>query len=216
MESMDYEDQVVKKMEESKPKDMNLMYRVGDVTNLTKLYKDEQFDCAVDKGTLDAIAVDFEEKTVKMCEAYFNEVMHVLNNKNGTLMIVSLLQPHVLKIILDFFIKGENNVHIAKTLFEVKIQRIVQIDGYAEKQFIKYFISIKKNQIDSANPKMVDMQDSIGLKDSPDHQEQFLNFDQTIEKIKVDQQIYMIAPTLKNLDGERDIAMHCYDYSSGN
>jgi hypothetical protein len=26
----------------------------------------------------------------------------------------------------------------------------------------------------------------------------------------------MIAPTLKNLDGEKDIQMHCYDYSSGN
>jgi ubiquinone/menaquinone biosynthesis C-methylase UbiE len=179
------------------------------------LYKDQQFDCAVDKGTLDAIAVDAEEKTVKMCQAYFNEAMHVLK-KNGTLMIVSLLQPHVLKMILDFFIKGENNLHIASCLFEVKIQRIVHIEGYAEKQFIKYFISIQKSPIDSANPKKVDMQDMVGLKDSPEHTEQFLNFDQAIEKIKVDQQIYMIAPTLKNLDGQRDIAMHCYDYSSGN
>jgi hypothetical protein len=32
VESMDYEEQVVQKMEEAKPKDMKLNYRVGDVT----------------------------------------------------------------------------------------------------------------------------------------------------------------------------------------
>ena len=121
VESIDYEEQVVQKMEESKPKDLNLVYKVGDVTDLSKLYKDEQFDCAVDKGTLDAIAVDQEEKTVNMCHAYFNEMLRVLQNKNGVLMIVSLLQPHVLKIVLDFFIKGDNNKYAACNLFQVKI-----------------------------------------------------------------------------------------------
>jgi len=44
-----------------------------------------------------------------MCQAYFNEMVRVLNNKNGVFVIVSLLQPHVLKILLDFFVK-ENEV----------------------------------------------------------------------------------------------------------
>jgi len=120
VESIDFEDAVVEKMEASKPKDLRLTYKVGDVTDL-KNYQDQQFDSAVDKGTLDAIAVDNEEKTVGMCHAYFNEMMRVLQNKQGTLMIVSLLQPHVLKIVLDFFIKGENNKYAASTLFTVKI-----------------------------------------------------------------------------------------------
>lgn len=34
VESIDYEEGVVKKMEESKPKDLPLTYRFGDVTNL--------------------------------------------------------------------------------------------------------------------------------------------------------------------------------------
>lgn len=120
VESIDFEESVVEKMEASKPKDLNLKFKVGDVTDL-KEYQEAQFDCAVDKGTLDAIAVDNEDKTVAMCHAYFNEMMRVLSKKNGTLMIVSLLQPHVLKIVLDFFIKGENNKHSDQNLFTVKI-----------------------------------------------------------------------------------------------
>lgn len=34
VESIDYEEGVVKKMEESKPKDLALAYKFGDVTNL--------------------------------------------------------------------------------------------------------------------------------------------------------------------------------------
>lgn len=108
-------------MEENKPKGLSLKYEKGDVTNLSQ-YKDEEFQVAVDKGTLDAIAVDAEEATVNMCNAYFNEIIRVLNNKNGSLIIISLLQPHVLKIIADFFIR-ENTVskYQKQNLFRLKI-----------------------------------------------------------------------------------------------
>jgi len=105
VESVDYEEQVVKKMQEDKPKDLPLNYLYGDCTNLKEQFKDGSFDVAVDKGTLDAIAVDDSEETVNMCWAYFDEMVRVLNNKDGVLIIVSLLQPHVLKILLDFFVK---------------------------------------------------------------------------------------------------------------
>jgi len=61
--SVDYESSVVQKMEENKPKDLKLVYEVGDVTNLTA-YKDEQFNHAIDKGTLDAIAVNATDETI--------------------------------------------------------------------------------------------------------------------------------------------------------
>ena len=125
-------------------------------------------------------------------------------------MFVSLLQPHVLKIVLDFFIKeNEVNKYQKQNLFQVKLQQIKKIEGYAEKQFIKYFISVKKNPIDVNNPKAVAMreqlQTSIGCRDSLKIKEEFFPYDQAIEKIKVDQQLFMIAPTLKVLDAERDI-----------
>jgi hypothetical protein len=40
--SVDYEEAVVKKMEDAKPKGLPLVYQVGDVTDL-KAYKDEEF-----------------------------------------------------------------------------------------------------------------------------------------------------------------------------
>jgi len=40
--SVDYEDAVVKKMEDSKPKGLPIVYEEGDVTDL-KAYKDEEF-----------------------------------------------------------------------------------------------------------------------------------------------------------------------------
>ena len=65
VESVDYEEQVVQKMEESKPKDMKLDFKVGDCTDLSNLYANGSlFDFSVDKGTLDAIAVDNTEETI--------------------------------------------------------------------------------------------------------------------------------------------------------
>ena len=155
MHSVDYEEAVVKKMEEAKPKDLNLKYTVGDVTKLTDL-TNQSFDFSVDKGTLDAIAVDDKEETVKMCNAYFSEMVRVLS-QNGVFMIVSLLQPHVLKIVLDYFVKGND----LSNLFTIKVSRIENVEGYAEKQFIKYFVSIKKSPIDIANPKMLEMREKM-------------------------------------------------------
>jgi len=199
--SVDYEEAVVKKMEESKPKDLKLTYSVGDVTKLVG-HADAGYEYAVDKGTLDAIAVDDKEETVKMCHTYFKEMVRVLA-KDGTFMIVSLLQPHVYKILLDYFVKGDDLAN----LFTIKVNRIEHIEGYAEKQFIKYFVSVKKMPIDSSNAKQLEMrtklQDMVHIKDSVNSEVQSLNYEKAIEKIKVDQQIYMIAPTLKSLDKGR-------------
>lgn len=56
------------------------------------------------------------------------------------------------------------------------------------------------------------MQDFIYIKDSI--AEEKYTSEQAVEKIKTDQQIYMIAPTLKRLSPGRQIEMHCFDYKS--
>lgn len=130
-----------------------------------------------------------------MCNNYFKEIVRVLS-KDGVLLIVSLLQPHVLKILLDFFVKGDDK----SNLFSIRLQQIENIQGYAEKDFIKYFVSIKKSAIDTSNPKMVEMrdkmQDMIFIRDTLAQKERSYSYDKAIEKVKVDQQIHMIAPTL--------------------
>lgn len=64
------------------------------------------------------------------------------------------------------------------------------IKGYADKQFITYFVAIKKNFVDVNNPKMVEtraqLQDSVCIRDSVIQAEQQYSHDQAIEKIKVD------------------------------
>jgi SAM-dependent methyltransferase len=108
--SVDYESSVVEKMNETKPADLKLTFAVGDVTNLSDCKKQE-FNYSIDKGTLDAIAVDEKEETVTMCHNYFKEMVRLLDN-GGVFMIVSLLQPHVLKIMLDFFVKGNDKSNL--------------------------------------------------------------------------------------------------------
>ena len=56
------------------------------------------------------------------------------------------------------------------------------------------------------------LQNQIGIKDSKELAEQTFSLDDAVEKIKVDQQIYMIAPTLKELDLGRQIQMNCFDF----
>mmetsp|Transcript_9314 Transcript_9314/g.15703 ORF Transcript_9314/g.15703 Transcript_9314/m.15703 type:complete len:417 (-) Transcript_9314:351-1601(-) len=58
------------------------------------------------------------------------------------------------------------------------------------------------------------LQNSIALKDSVREPEEFYDYEKAVEKIKVDQQIYMIAPTLQVLDPGRQIEMHCFDFKS--
>ena len=57
------------------------------------------------------------------------------------------------------------------------MQRIEHIEGYAEKQFIKYFVSVQKNFIDKTKPEMAQMraklQDSVGVRDRLADKEQF-------------------------------------------
>ena len=153
---MDYEQQVVAKMEENKPKGLSLKYVRGNVTDLSE-YADQQFDFSIDKGTLDAIAVDNREETVSQCNAYFNEMVRTLK-PHGVFMVVSLLQPHVLKMLTDFFVR-ENEVSKwqKQNLFTFKVFRIDKVEGYAEKQFIKYMVTVKKNPIDDSNAQQAEM-----------------------------------------------------------
>ena len=70
VESVDYEETILKKMQDDRPEKLKdvLNYQFADCTNLEKdKFKDEGFDLAVDKGTLDAIAVGDDQETVDKC-----------------------------------------------------------------------------------------------------------------------------------------------------
>ena len=90
VDAVDYEQNTIDKMEETKPDGLALNYKYGDVTNLSDTGAG-QYNYAVDKGTFDAIAVDDSEETVKKCQKYFNEMIRVIKKDRGYFFIISLL-----------------------------------------------------------------------------------------------------------------------------
>lgn len=65
-------------------------------------FENEQFSAIIDKGTLDALMPDGEKETVERIQKYFDEIMRVLK-VSGRYVCVSLLQEHILKMIVDYF-----------------------------------------------------------------------------------------------------------------
>ena len=67
-------------------------------------YTDGQFDAALDKGTLDALLVSEESEVVERVQAMFTEVCRCLR-LGGRYIIISLLQDHVQRTLLEYFTK---------------------------------------------------------------------------------------------------------------
>lgn len=109
--SCDYSEQVVADMQErAYARKLPLKYEVADVFELSKSYKQGQFDVVLDKGTLDAV---FPEETAEIItrlkEKFLPGVLDVLAQRSGSkYIIVSLLQQHILKLLLNFFANQPN------------------------------------------------------------------------------------------------------------
>jgi hypothetical protein len=67
-------------------------------------YEDGSFSAAIDKGTLDALAVDKEEATLATVNAMFEDVSRVLR-LGGRYIIISLLQEQVIGALVSHFSK---------------------------------------------------------------------------------------------------------------
>ena len=65
-------------------------------------YPEGHFNAVLDKGTLDALLVSEEEDVVKNVQAMFSEVVRCLK-LGGRYIIISLLQDHVQRTLLQFF-----------------------------------------------------------------------------------------------------------------
>ncbi|XP_063702286.1 eEF1A lysine and N-terminal methyltransferase homolog [Culicoides brevitarsis] len=70
----------------------------GDVTQM-KEFNEETFSVVLDKGTLDALMTDDSAEVLNRVSAYLSEMSRVLKI-GGRFICVSLLQPHILKLLL--------------------------------------------------------------------------------------------------------------------
>ena len=77
-----------------------MKYEKMDLLHMT--YDDANFDCVLDKGTLDAIFSNDDEKTVKSVDQMFTEIERVLK-VSGRYICISLAQEHILTKLLARF-----------------------------------------------------------------------------------------------------------------
>lgn len=94
-------------------------YLVMDVLNTT--FENGTFNCAVDKGTLDALCSDRSPETAERVIKYFNEIVRVLNPQGGTYICISLLQDFVLDALVSYFNTGIGNAFSADNTFDFRI-----------------------------------------------------------------------------------------------
>ncbi|GJQ66855.1 hypothetical protein Trydic_g7881 [Trypoxylus dichotomus] len=71
-----------------------------DALNMT--FDNRKFSIVLDKGTLDALMPDNQNKTIEKIDKYFGEICKVLKN-GGKYIAISLLQEHIAKKILTYF-----------------------------------------------------------------------------------------------------------------
>ncbi|XP_071450712.1 eEF1A lysine and N-terminal methyltransferase homolog [Hetaerina americana] len=101
--NIDVSEVAIKKMSEiNKDTRPEMTFQSMDATNTS--FANDKFSCVLDKGTLDALMPDDGEENQKQIFKLFNEIGRLLR-VGGRYVVVSLLQSHVLTIILNHFPK---------------------------------------------------------------------------------------------------------------
>ena len=123
--NIDFEQDVIDKMDKEFGKIGEEEYLKMDVLDMNQI-DEKTIDLVVDKGTLDALFSSNQEEDHTKIEKYFNEILRVLKPNTGYFVCVSLLQLHIFKQILSFFIKNENssNSYYDNSIIETKITEI--------------------------------------------------------------------------------------------
>lgn len=102
--NIDVSEVVIRQMNERNAKQRPLMtYQLMDATQTT--FSDSYFQVVLDKGTLDAILPDTEERTVEIATKLLVEIGRVLQC-GGRYLCVSLAQGHVLDKLVNQFSQG--------------------------------------------------------------------------------------------------------------
>ena len=104
IDNIDISDVVIRQMSaKNKQKRPRMTFTKMDLLQMT--YTNAQFDCVLDKGTLDAIFSNTDDKTVQSVDQMFAEIERVLKIA-GRYLCITLAQDHILKKLLEKFEVG--------------------------------------------------------------------------------------------------------------
>ena len=102
--NIDISDVVIRQMSaKNKQKRPTMTFTKMDLLHMT--YADAQFDCVLDKGTLDAIFSNTNDETLQSVGQMFTEIERVLKIA-GRYLCITLAQDHILKKLLEAFELG--------------------------------------------------------------------------------------------------------------
>lgn len=91
----------------------DLMFEKMDATRTT--FEDEAFNVVLDKGTLDAMMPDESEEVMANVESLFEEISRILK-LGGRYICISLLQPHILSKLVEWFVDHGWPIRILRCL----------------------------------------------------------------------------------------------------
>jgi len=103
IKSIDVSDVVIRQMTNQNKGRPDLVFEKMDATQMT--YKENSFNVVLDKGTLDALFTDENEETTEKIDKMFSEIARVLR-LGGRYICVSLLQPHIIRFVADWFVSA--------------------------------------------------------------------------------------------------------------
>lgn len=113
---IDFSEVVVKEMKSKLERNLGRNHGIefiqGDVLHMFSL-SDEMFDASIDKGLLDAMLSEWSPENEKRAKVYFSELRRVLKPEKSVLVIISLLQEHAMKLIMNSIQKDPWDVKIS-------------------------------------------------------------------------------------------------------
>uniref|UniRef100_T1JA07 Methyltransferase type 11 domain-containing protein n=1 Tax=Strigamia maritima TaxID=126957 RepID=T1JA07_STRMM len=119
--NIDISETVINVMEKQNMKIRPKMkWRAMDVTNMN--FKNEKFNVILDKGTLDAIMPDDSDKVRETVEKMFDEIARI-TKFGGRYVCITLLQSHILNMLLDWFGKESDwviRIHVCQNSKEMQ------------------------------------------------------------------------------------------------
>ncbi|BFZ20867.1 hypothetical protein BsWGS_23906 [Bradybaena similaris] len=118
--NIDISDIVIQQMvDRHKHKRPKMVFQKMDVTKMT--YPDENFHAVLDKGTLDALLVSENSEVVATVQTMFGQITRCLK-LGGRYIVISLLQDHVQKVLLDFFTQLRWPIRIHRIYMDADIR----------------------------------------------------------------------------------------------